>query len=112
MRRLGKFATTLSVIATLAGLSMVGGRALAQPARDPNALSESVVASVNDEIISSYDVEQRMRLLIVTSGIQPTEQNLRQLQAQAFDSLVDERLELQELNKESKQQKFNLVAGD
>lgn len=75
-------------------------------------LSENVVVTVNDDLISSYDIIQRMRLLIVTSGIQPTEQNLPQLQQQAAKSLIDERLELQELKSEAKEQKFDLIASD
>jgi peptidyl-prolyl cis-trans isomerase SurA len=78
----------------------------------PQGLSESLVASVNDDMISSYDVIQRMRLLIVTSGIQPTEQNIPEIQREALRSLIDERLEMQELRREGKSQKFDLVAGD
>ena len=65
------------------------------PAPLPKGLEEGVVVTVNDEMISSYDVVQRMRLLIVTSGIQPTEQNLPDIQREAIRSLVDERLEMQ-----------------
>ena len=78
----------------------------------PPPLSEAVVATVNDEIISTYDVVQRMRLLIVTSGIQPTEQNLPDIQREALRSLVDERLEMQDLKSEGKTQKFDLIASD
>src|SRR5690349_22376033 len=42
-------------------------------------ISEAVVAIVNDDIISSYDLMQRMRLILVTSGVQPTRKNLRHL---------------------------------
>lgn len=81
------------------------------PAAAP-ALSESVVVTVNDDIVSTYDIIQRMRLLIVTSGIQPTEQNLPDIQREALRSLVDERLEMQELRSQGKTQKFNLIASD
>ncbi len=77
-----------------------------------NGLSESVVATVNDEIISTYDIIQRMRLLIVTSGIQPSEQNLPDIQREAIRSLIDEHLEMQELRREGKSQKFDLIASD
>lgn len=78
----------------------------------PQGLSEAVVVTVNDQIISSYDIIQRMRLLIVTSGIQPNEQNMPEIQREAIRSLVDERLEMQELISQGKTQKFNLVASD
>ena len=79
---------------------------------EPQGMSEGVVATVNDEIISSYDVIQRMRLLIVTAGIQPTEQNLPDIQREALRSLVDEHLEMQEPKSQSKTQKFNLIASN
>src|SRR5688500_9757820 len=44
----------------------------------PPGLSEAVAAVVNDQIISTYDLTQRIRLLIVTSGVQPTEQTFPQ----------------------------------
>jgi peptidyl-prolyl cis-trans isomerase SurA len=78
----------------------------------PTPLTESVAAVVNDEIISTYDLGQRVRLLIATSGVQPTEQNLPQFQQQALISLVDERLQMQELRKQEKEQKFTIVATD
>ena len=56
-----------------------------------------MIALVNDEIISSYDLRQRMLLLLATSGVQPTEQNLPAIQQQALRSLVDEHLETQEM---------------
>jgi peptidyl-prolyl cis-trans isomerase SurA len=75
-------------------------------------LSEGVVATVNDDVISSYDLSQRMRLLIVTSGVQPTQQNLEQLQREALRSLIDESLEMQEIRHQEKEQKFKIVATD
>lgn len=86
----------------------------APPAGAPAAapLSEGVAVTVNDEIVSTYDIVQRMRLLIVTSGIQPTEQNLPDIQREATRSLVDERLEMQELRKQEKLQKFDIIATD
>ncbi len=86
----------------------------AEPARPaaPAGLSESVAAVVNDEIVSTYDLAQRMRLLIATSGIQPTEQNIAQFQREALISLVDERLQFQELRSQEREQKMEIVATD
>jgi len=86
--------------------------ATAPPAAAPRPLSESVAAVVNDEIISTYDLAQRMRLLIATSGIQPNEQNLPQFQRQALISLIDEHLQLHELRRVEKQQKITIIATD
>jgi peptidyl-prolyl cis-trans isomerase SurA len=78
----------------------------------PRPLSESVAAIVNDEIISTYDLAQRMRLLIATSGIQPSQDTLPQFQRQALVSLVDEHLQLHELKRVEKQQKITIIATD
>jgi peptidyl-prolyl cis-trans isomerase SurA len=75
-------------------------------------MTESVAAIVNDEIISTYDLAQRMRLLMMTTGIQPTQDTLPQLQQEALAGLVDEHLEIQELKRVEKDQKFAIIAGD
>lgn len=87
----------------------------APPAEAPSAptgISESVAAVVNDDIVSTYDLSQRMRLLIATSGVQPTEENLPQFQREALISLVDERLQLQELRRVEREQKIDIIATD
>ena len=109
---------------TLAAVSLVlavlAGPAAAQapapqvaPAQvAPAGLSESVAAVVNDEIISTFDLAQRMRLLIATSGIQPTQQNLPQFQREALSGLIDERLQIQELRRVEKEQKIEIIPSD
>ena len=78
----------------------------------PRPMSESVAAVVNDDIISTYDLAQRMRLLIATSGVQPTQETLPQFQREALISLIDERIQLQELRRVEKEQKFSIIADD
>jgi len=63
--------------------------------------SQGIAAIVNDEIISRYDLDQRIKLVMVTSGIAPTPENIARLEGQILRSLVDERLELQEADKEN-----------
>ena len=82
------------------------------PPPPPNALSEGVAAVVNDSIISTYDFRQRVRLLLITSGVQPTRENLPQIEQEALRSLVDEHLEVQEIKREEKEQKFKILADD
>ncbi len=83
-----------------------------KPAEKPH-LSESVAALVNDDPISSYDLRQRMRLLVATSGVQPTEDNLPQIEREALRGLVDERLEMQEVKAiETKQKDLKLEPAD
>lgn len=58
-----------------------------------------MAASVNETIISNYDLDQRTALFVATSGIHPTKEELPQLRAQMLRSLEDETLEMQEAAK-------------
>jgi len=98
MTRIGKAAGAAAAIIMFAGL--VG----AAQAQDQPTLRAGVVAIVNDNIISSYDVAQRIRFIIATSGIQVTEQNKPQLEQEAVNELIDERLEIQEVRRAEKDQ--------
>jgi peptidyl-prolyl cis-trans isomerase SurA len=84
----------------------------ASPPPEQQGLIENVVAHVNDEVITNYDIIQRMRLLVVTAGIQPTRDDLPELQRYALSSLIDERVEMQELHREEREQKAPIVATD
>ncbi len=76
-------------------------------------MGEGVAAIINNEIISSYDLRQRMRLLVATSGVQPTPENLPQIQREALRSLVDEHLQMQEVRDiEVKQKDLKLEPTD
>ena len=61
--------------------------------------AESVAAVVNDSVISTFDVRQRMQLMLLSSGGQIPTEALPQLQQQAIRDLVEERLKLQEAAK-------------
>lgn len=58
-----------------------------------------IAAIVNDEVISNFDVEQRLRLLVSSSGVKPSEDELKRLQAQVLRQLIDEKLQWQETRK-------------
>jgi peptidyl-prolyl cis-trans isomerase SurA len=75
-------------------------------------LRQGVVAIVNDNVISSYDLQQRVLLLVATSGVQPTAQNTPQFEQEAVNELIDEALEMQEVRRAEKDQKFKIVADD
>ncbi len=57
---------------------------------------QSIAAIVNDDVISSYDVQQRTRLVLSSSGVEPTADVVTRIQAQVLRTLVDEKLQLQE----------------
>ena len=60
-------------------------------------LSDGILASVNDSIITGFDLRQRMLLLIAMTQVQPTPENIPAIQQQALNALIDERLQGQEL---------------
>jgi peptidyl-prolyl cis-trans isomerase SurA len=107
MMRMGKAASLAAAITALAALA---GPGRAQEA--PSSLRQGVVAIVNDNVISSYDLQQRVLLLIATSGVQPTAQNTPQFEQEAVNELIDEALEMQEVRRAEKDQKFKIVADD
>lgn len=52
-----------------------------------------IAAVVDDEVISAYDVEERMDLVIVTADLPRTEETRRRLRPQVLRTLVDEELQ-------------------
>lgn len=112
--RLARSVTGLAIAASalvLAASQATAQDAPAAPPAAPSGIAEAVAAIVNDDIISTYDLMQRMRLLMVTSGVTPTEESIPQIQREALRSLVDERLQLQELRRVEKEQKIEIIAN-
>jgi peptidyl-prolyl cis-trans isomerase SurA len=113
----GVFAATV-IAATLMGAPFACAAAPTPPPAPAPAkpaapdLREGVAAIVNDSVISTYDLSQRVRLLLVTSGVRPTQDNLPEIEREALRSLVDERLETDEIKREEKEQKFKIMADD
>lgn len=61
---------------------------------------QQIVAIVNDELISLYDLKQRTLLLALTNGLQQmTAEQQQLLQNQAMTGLIDDKLKLQEAAK-------------
>ena len=58
-----------------------------------------VVATVNDQVITNYDLDQRIGLFSATSGVRPTKDTLPQIRMQVLRALEDEILEVQEATK-------------
>ena len=70
----------------------------AAPAR---TLRESVVAVVNDDPISTYHLRQEVYWLALTNGLQVTAETLPQLQREALEALIEQRLKTQELRRQA-----------
>ncbi len=60
-----------------------------------------IAAVVNDEIISIYDLAQRIRLVIATTDLPNSPDIRRRLAAQVLRTMIDERLQLQEAKREN-----------
>lgn len=66
-------------------------------AQQPPQVIQRIEALVNDQVITAYDVGQRMGLVLLATGQTITnEQQLEQLRQQVLESLIDETLEIQE----------------
>ena len=72
--------------ALLLALFLVGG------ANRGTAQEVSIKVLVNDDPISDYDIDQRMRFLAITEQSQPSPE----LKQKAIDMLIEERLQMQE----------------
>lgn len=62
-------------------------------------LADGVLGTVNDSVITGFDLRQRMLLLIAVTQVQPTQENLPAIRQQALNLIVDERLQDQELDR-------------
>ncbi len=68
--------------------------------------TQKIASIVNDEIISEYDLSQRLRLVMVSTGVRPTPESLPQLRKELLQNLIDEKLQVQEAAE------YEIVASD
>ena len=112
--RLKRYMTGVAIAALLAGsayaqtpgqapiaagnLNPASEEAPARPVSAPEfRMADGIVATVNDSIITGFDLRQRMLLVIAMTQVQPTEENIPAIQQEALNVLIDERLQAQEL---------------
>lgn len=67
---------------------------------------ERIAAVVNDDVVSVYDIESRIKLVLAASGMPDTPDVRAHLRPQVMHALIDERLELEEAKR------LNVVATD
>ena len=114
---LQRYMTGVAIAALLAGSAMAQTAPPAQPAAAGNLnpaaeaapppaappaapvfqMSDGIVVTVNDSVITGFDLRQRILLLIAMTQVQPTPENIPAIQQQALNALIDERLQAQEL---------------
>ena len=68
---------------------------LAMPAQAQQG-AQRIVAVVNDESITAYDVEQRIKLTLGPGEQRPNPELMRRLATQVLRNMIDERLQMQE----------------
>lgn len=87
------------LIAALVIFGLTSGLAAQQP-QTPDApeapLVNGIVVMVNDEPITLFDVTQRERFVLATSGGVENEDQLKILRRRIIETLIDDRLKLQE----------------
>ncbi len=82
-------------LALAAGLGLALGLAGAvDPARAQEAVG--IAAVVNDEVVSAYDLEQRVALIVSSTGVDGSGEAGKRLREQVLRTLIDEKLQMQE----------------
>jgi peptidyl-prolyl cis-trans isomerase SurA len=100
-------AIVLAASAASAGLAAIAQQTQApQPTAARGQTIDGVIATVNDQVISQSDVRNRMRWMLLRFQEQPDEQILQQIQTQAIEDLIDEKVQLQEFYKLTKEEKI------
>jgi peptidyl-prolyl cis-trans isomerase SurA len=113
LRYSGALLLTLAVLCSAIPTARPANRAAVPPKGQPApGAPPSVVpdmriaAVVNDEVISVFDLESRIRLVMLSSNMPDSADARKKIETEVLRSLVDERLELQEAKKR------NVVATD
>ena len=84
-----------SLILTLMLIAGMEGAAVAQQAAR-TLPAQRIVAVVNDDVVSLRDLEERLQLILVTSGVPDTPEARERLAPQVLRGLIEETLQLQE----------------
>ncbi|MDX2072799.1 MAG: peptidylprolyl isomerase [Alphaproteobacteria bacterium] len=84
------------VFSVFLALAATAPTAQAAPVATTNS---AIVAVVNDEAITSYDLNARIQFVLATTKISSSPESIARLKPQILRALVDERLQLQEARK-------------
>ncbi len=83
-------------VALLAGLLAFGGPTPVAAQQE----AMRIAAVVNEDVISLFDVQSRIQLFLITSGIEDTIEIRQRLLPQVMNALIEEKLKLQEARRE------------
>lgn len=88
----------LSFLFLIEMMSSVWAAPAARPAPAPSK-QLGIAATVNDDIITTRDVEGRVNMALQGAQMRPTPEILKELQHQALEALIDEQIRLQEASR-------------
>ena len=88
-RRRGSLGSRAAALFLLALACCLPAAAMAQEV-------QRIAAIVNDEIVSGFDLDRRIDLMLLSTGQQSTADNRRRVRREALRALVDEKLQTQE----------------
>ena len=106
----------LLAICLAAAAVSTGAVAQVQPAPQPPATTpasprgqvvDGVIATVNDQVISQSDVRNRIRMILMSFPGQPDEQIIAEATERAIETLINEKVEMQQFEKLVKDQKIS-----
>lgn len=83
-------------LAALVVLLSAGGYVPQAQAQSASTRTESIAAVVNNDAITATDLEERLRLLMISSGIPDSKETRERLMPQVMNMLIDEQLMMQE----------------
>ena len=97
-RAITRLGATMIVLAVFAGAPFSHARA--------QEIQQGIAAVVNEDVVSIYDVVQRLRLIVLSAGLPDTPGTVERIGPQVLQTLIDERLRLQEAAR------FNIAVGE
>jgi peptidyl-prolyl cis-trans isomerase SurA len=99
----------LALAASVAATSLVAlAQQTTQPAAARGRTVDGIMASVNDQVISQSDVRNRMRWMLLRFPEPPEDEKiLLEIQDQALESLIDEKVQISEFRKLVKDQEIS-----
>jgi peptidyl-prolyl cis-trans isomerase SurA len=96
MNPLSLLAVPLVAFGFAATVSPAAAQQAAAPPTMARATVEGIAAVVNDEPISRLDLDHRLRFTLLTAGLPDTVETRRHMIPDVIQSLIDERLKIQE----------------
>lgn len=80
-------------------LTVAGALLLGVSSASAQSYSHGIAAIVNDDIVTTHDLQQRVLFMLATTGAERDEETLQRLQQTALRNLIDEHIQLQESTK-------------